>query len=311
MPASVNRPTRCELNTIAKAIQQSNGRHALRLIDMNARAAGRRKGFGTEFGGAVGLVIEETWEYALRPAYAALWVLHEARALLLRGLGEQNPKLRLFLSHAKRDGLPLAAALRFQIQALRFLEKFYDAEDLLAGKKLDEQLEAGVLDSMVLVLRTDIFDERPWCRWEVLKAEEHAKPMVIVEARTQLVHSASALPVSTAPWIRVPDGNVLRILAVALREAVRVAAGQRMVHALQEAKKLSKQGVVFLPRTPSILALVRSSRRMRQQGASNDALLLYPDPPLDTAAHEAALSVWQSYFGKGRLLTLREYLALP
>ena len=68
------------------------------------------------------LQVDKLGERAIRPAMLALRLLHECRILLAAMLGSaHDPKsghLRLFISHAKMDGLPLAHALKHQIEAL-------------------------------------------------------------------------------------------------------------------------------------------------------------------------------------------------
>lgn len=52
---------------------------------------------------------------------------------LVSSIGFNPAPLKLFIGHAKMDGLPLARALKYQIDELRWLPKFYDADDLPPG----------------------------------------------------------------------------------------------------------------------------------------------------------------------------------
>ena len=155
-------------------------------------------------------------EHAIRPAMLALRILHECRVLLATALpnanGHRPGYLRLLISHAKVDGLPLAHALKHQIEATRWLEKFYDVDDLPAGLNWQRELERGVGSSLIIMLRTEAYDGRHWCRQEVLWADEYATPAVLVDARTNLNHPAGILPFERLPTVRIPDGNLSRIL---------------------------------------------------------------------------------------------------
>lgn len=71
------------------------------------------------------------------------------------------------------------------------------------------------------MLRTEVYEGRYWCKQEVLWADEYATPAVLVEARTGLDHPAGGLPFDRVPSVRIPDGNLLRILFLALREGLR------------------------------------------------------------------------------------------
>jgi hypothetical protein len=98
----------------------------------------------------------------------ALRLLHEGRVLLAGALppapGCKAGYLRLFISHAKIDGLPLAHALKHQIEALGWLQDFYDVDDLPGGCDWQAELERGVGSSLIVMLRTEVYESRPWCR---------------------------------------------------------------------------------------------------------------------------------------------------
>jgi len=114
------------------------------------------------------LQVHDLGEHAIRPAMLSLRLLHECRILLAEALpkvpGFKAGHLRLFISHAKMDGLPLAQALKHQID-LKWLPKFYDAEDLPSGcdwqKKLEppvKEFDAATRDDRVID-RTAIWQE--------------------------------------------------------------------------------------------------------------------------------------------------------
>jgi hypothetical protein len=44
---------------------------------------------------------------------------------------------------------------------------------------------------------------------------------LLVDARTSLNHPAGTLPLDRVPSVRIPDGNLVRILFLALREGLR------------------------------------------------------------------------------------------
>ena len=200
-----------------------------------------------------------------------------------------NPatNLTLFISHAKADGLPLAQALLHQIADLG-LAHFYDAKDIPAGSFWPEELERGVGSSLIIILRTNIYDSRPWCQQEVKWADEYATPAVLVDARTSLTYGATTLPLDRVPSVRIPDGNLFRILFIALRESLRFMLF--VVHVTQmkvngdlplgcEVKAFSFQ--------PSMAALLRACNSLTMSAASQK-IIVYPDPPLRAGLYEAA-----------------------
>ncbi len=245
------------------------------------------------------------WEPAVRRDFVGLWLVAQAIRLVMNDLEEKDRKLRLFISHAKLDGVPLALAIRGQIAMLGALSDFYDVEDLDQTKDIELQLRDAVNQSTIIALRSDCYDERPWCRWEVERAEEYGCPVLVVDARTRLTHPASSLAYASSPGVRIPDGNTLRILAETLRLNLRTALARRRL-------KDAGAQVSFIPRTPSILSLMQACRRHKEGGLTESKPLhiVYPDPPLERGAWEAAKEIVANHSPCGRVGTVSEFLVL-
>jgi hypothetical protein len=256
--------------------------------------------------------IQAFGERAIRPAMLALLMLHECRLLLspaapLPTAGGQPPgHLRLFISHAKIDGLPLAQALRHQIKSIGWLSSFYDAEDLPAGCNWQHELERGVGSSLIIMLRTEVYDSRYWCQQEVRWADEYATPAVLVDARTGLNHPAGALPFDRVPMVRIPDGNLMRILFVALREGLRFLLFMRQVEEMKRTGELPNQVELrVFSFAPSMPALLRACRSLATATAPPEVprIILYPDEPLRAGVFEAAQALVAAYAPGARLVT--------
>ena len=289
----------------------SNGRHLMLVVAMDER---RGRAFTTkrpELEALQLLQVYDLGEYAIRPAMLALRMLHECRVLLATALpttnGHSPGYLKLFISHAKIDGLPLAHALKHQIESTGWLEDFYDVDDLPAGRNWQRELEQGVGSSLIIMLRTEAYDGRHWCRQEVLWADEYATPAVLVDARTNLNHPADILPFERVPTVRIPDGNLLRILFLALRE------GLRFLHFTRRIQEMKRSGTLPTPLElrvfsfpPSMSALLRACGSLSNstEPATTPRWILYPDPPLRSGLYEAAQGLVQTYAPNGtRLLT--------
>jgi hypothetical protein len=297
-------------------VDASDGQHALLAVAMDERIG---HAFIKKRAELESLQLLQTYglgEFAIRPAMLALRVLHECRVLLANALptiGGQKPGfLRLFISHAKMDGLPLAHALKHQIEALDWLEDFYDADDLPSGRNWQRELERGVGSSLIIMLRTEGYDGRHWCKQEVLWADEYATPAVLVEARTNLNHPAGILPFERVPTVRIPDGNLLRILFLALRE------GLRFVYFSRRVEEMKKNGTLPTPLDlrvfsfqPSMSALLRACHSLTEskEPSTTPRLILYPDPPLRAGLSEAAHALVAAYAPRGTLLATPNTLA--
>jgi hypothetical protein len=294
----------------------SNGRHAILAIAMDERTGRLYSGKRPSLASHQLLQVHDLGESAIRPAMLALRVLHECRVRLAEGLpkvpGQPSGHLRLFISHAKIDGLPLAFALKHQIDTVSWLKAFYDAADLPSGCDWQKELERGVGSSLIVMLRTEVYEGRYWCKQEVLWADEYATPAVLVEARTGLDHPAGALPFDRVPSVRIPDGNLLRILFLALREGLRFLLFMRRVKQMQDNGDLPATAELrVFSFAPSMSALLRACRVLTDSKApaTTPRLILYPDPPLRAGNYEAALALVQTYAPSGTRLVTPNTLA--
>lgn len=258
------------------------------------------------------LHVHELGEKAIRPATLALRIVHESRLVLARGLPISTPPehhtgyLRLFISHAKYDGLPLANALQFQIQRFNWLRSFYDAVDLPSGCDWERELEVSVGSSLIIMLRTEAYEHRYWCQQEVLWAEKYATPAVLVDARIGLQHPSGFLPFDRVPSVRIPDGNLMRIMFLALREGLRFLLFKRRVEQLKINGMLPNPvEMKVFSYTPGMSALLSACHSLNTcpEPPTTPRLILYPDPPLRAGLFEAANALVMTYAPGARLVT--------
>jgi hypothetical protein len=78
------------------------------------------------------------------------------------------PPLNVFLSHAKRDGIQIAEAIRDGVRRFGQLEAWYDANDLPIGASWSSPMkDAAQSDTAAMIVTvTDAYPTRPWCRRE-------------------------------------------------------------------------------------------------------------------------------------------------
>ena len=207
-----------------------------------------------------GPVQEETGpgeERAFAPVVTALRAMECARRVLSAGVAGAEDEvtggsLKLFISHAKTDGLAMARSLIGILRQLQEahggapgFEYFYDAEHIEPGSVWREVLEAKARESVLIALRTRAYESRYWCRREFLLAESTGMPILAVDLRSGQYHDSALLPFEVVPCVRVHDGNLIRVvlhaMAVHLR-ALRVQSGV-------------KAGVKVLPHRPSVYSL--------------------------------------------------------
>jgi hypothetical protein len=88
--------------------------------------------------------------------------------------------IKLFLSHAKKDGLETTTKFKNYIDSELKLDVFFDTVDIADGYNFEQQIEAGIKNSALVVFHTDEYSSREWCRIEVLIAKRNKCPIVVV-----------------------------------------------------------------------------------------------------------------------------------
>ena len=97
---------------------------------------------------------------------------------------KDTQKINVFISHSKRDydrlGEKTAIELRDYLRKESKIDSFFDVNDIADGARFDEQIEQGIEKSILLILFTNSYSSREWCRREVLWAKEKQIPATVV-----------------------------------------------------------------------------------------------------------------------------------
>src|SRR5262249_54464972 len=95
----------------------------------------------------------------------------------------RNQPMKIFLSHAHRDGRAFTEAVDQRLKALASqrsgIAPFLDSETLVVGDNYRSEFEATIRDGMFIAIHTDDYASRRWCRWEMLCAKRHHRPIVV------------------------------------------------------------------------------------------------------------------------------------
>ena len=221
-------------------------------------------------------------EPAFAPVVTTLRTMERARRVLVRrneGYESAGDGLKLFISHAKTDGVAMARSLIGLLRQLRDVagiqqsfSYFYDHEHIAPGSLWREVLETEAGQSVLIALRTEAYESRYWCRREFLLAERSGMPILVVDLRRNQYHDCSLLPFDVVPSVRVHDGNLIRVVLHAM------ATHLRALRVQSEAPR----GVKVLPHRPTVYSLECGS-----QEASGNHIIAYPGPKLSDAYMEA------------------------
>ncbi len=236
-------------------------------------------------------------ERGFAPVVTALQAMESARRALASesgGGGVADGTLKLFISHAKTDGLAMARSLIGVLRQLREaaggtggFEYFYDAEHIAPGSVWRRVLEAEAGRSVLIALRTEAYESRYWCRREFLLAESNAMPIVAVDLRGEQYYDSALLPFDVVPSVRVHDGNLIRVVLHAIGAHLR---------ALRVRSQASNATV--LPHRPTVYSLASPARA--------GGVIAYPGPRVPRAYRDALKPILNSGPSPARLKTFDE-----
>ena len=201
------------------------------------------------------------------------WEIFQTRLfdLLIRFIsGKGTDALSVFISHSKRDkgnkGELSAKAVREFLYSDTKLNSFFDVHDILDGYKFGDQIKNNVENSVLLILFTDSYSSREWCRIEALTAKEKQVPIVLVNMVEDKVDR-------TFPYIgNVPGisykGDWRPIINLLLRTTLDQCYEKKLLASLITDDKTEE----CLPYPPEAYNLSTIKK--------NTTKLLYPEPPL-------------------------------
>lgn len=189
---------------------------------------------------------------------------------------------RVFLSHSKHDdtGERVAKHVRAWLHGNSRLSSFLDVVDIAPGLSFAEVLAAEVERAAVLVVHSDSFSSRSWCKQEVLLAKEKSVPLVVASCLS--TGDERSFPylgnVPVVPLLAERPDRTRAVIGRLLDEVLRWSLWQCRTEPLRE----QAPGVLFIPRPPELLTFAQLKRQ--------DALpssVVYAGPRV--GVHEEAL----------------------
>ncbi|HEY7640866.1 MAG TPA: toll/interleukin-1 receptor domain-containing protein [Steroidobacteraceae bacterium] len=198
---------------------------------------------------------------------------------------DQPKKVTIFLSHAKQDGVD-AATLVEQFGRLKpssgvpGVGLFYDVAHTLTGANFDEQFLGAIKECVFLAIVTDAYHGRPWCQWELLRAKQWQRPIVVWD-RTDEGTARSFPYLGNVPVVRTPnldgasDDLVENLLIQVLVEAIRMQVWENDARRRMSAIAGSRYDkVAYFARPPELADIAYQCR------AREISVIVYPDPPI-------------------------------
>lgn len=215
-----------------------------------------------------------------------LRVTHYLARLLTHG-----GRTGIFLSHTKSGRVPgdtggraLATALKEFLQSRPLGTVFFDEVSIEAGEDFVDRIEGGLETCVVVILLTDRFSGRYWCRWEVLTSKRKRRPMLLVDALEsgEPINLPYAGNVRTVRWSRDKAGDLAMqetIVAGALLEIVRSEHNKMKARGLEPSLSAHAR-IEVLGSSPELATLPPPE--------GQPICVLHPDPPLPAFELELA-----------------------
>lgn len=206
--------------------------------------------------------------------------------------------LKVFLSHTTRNGRMIADELATRLDQVQALGAFLDSRSLIPGLNFHDGLEKAIRNSVFLAIYTDDYSERRWTRWEMLKAKQYRRPILVVhllktgESRTFPYAYNTPLRVVAWRWAtHAIEGEETSLSHSAQREIDHIllalmAETLRVVLFNTDVRRLTSSYPRYAKHFPRALELSDLASLAPEKDAlvaAGKTDVIYPDPPLDAA----------------------------
>jgi hypothetical protein len=227
---------------------------------------------------------EETFKMRYQLIYGRL--LHEfSRQLLKRNPSHKPedvapPPVKLFISHAKKDGETVAIDFRNYVRSETKLASFFDANDIPDGYKFSNEIaEALSKNAVLVVFQTDAYASREWCRREIILAKRFKAPIVVVNAIKEF-EKRSFPYLGNVPVMRWKNDFEIIVLK-ALYQILYQLFSELMVKKSIDLYLPGRNDIEYIASSPELFNYVDIIRKQKEKNLKK-LYIVYPDPPLGT-----------------------------
>ena len=179
----------------------------------------------------------------------------------------------LFISHAKEDGVETAKLLNDYIQGDTPLKSFFDANDISFGYDFTTEIEANIQNCVLLVIHSDKYSSREWCRKEIILAKKYNRPIIVVNVLNN-GEDRSFPYMANVKTIRAYNPiNKEKIIAETLKETLRFKYQELFINYLVQKFDLDVKRECILSYPPELFSLLFLND-------IDNKIIVYPEPPL-------------------------------
>lgn len=188
--------------------------------------------------------------------------------------------VKLFLSHAKKDGLETTIDFKHFIDSKLKLDVFFDTLDIADGYEFEQQIEINVKNSALVVFLTDEYSTREWCRIEVLIAKRNKCPIVVVHDIEK--GEKRAFPyLGNTPTITFKDKNeddFYEIINLTMYQVINNLFQKELLESFHDRFVLDGTEFIVITSPPELFNYIDIYKK--KNISSNRIIVLYPEPPL-------------------------------
>jgi hypothetical protein len=230
--------------------------------------------------------IQEEFEKGIKKIKSEL--LHDCARLLMnfqpvwmdkKGAKIPSP-VKLFLSHAKKDGEETTKKFKVFVESETKLDVFFDTVDIADGYEFEKQIEANIENAALVVFHTDEYSSREWCRIEVLVAKRYKCSIVVVHDIKDGEKRAFPYMGNTPTITLKQEGNssFIEILTLTLFQVVNNLYQRELLKSFEENFKDDNAEFVTITSPPELFNYIDLYKKKRTE--KKKLIVLYPEPPL-------------------------------
>ena len=188
--------------------------------------------------------------------------------------------VKLFLSHAKKDGEITTIKFKRFIEDNLKLDVFFDTVDIANGYDFAEQFKEEIKHSALVVFHTDEYSNREWCRREVLIAKKYKSPIVVVH--NIIEGEKRAFPyLGNMPTIVIAKDEILgfyKIVNLTLYQVLNNLYQSRLLDHYRNIHNPDVNEIKILTSPPELFNFL--DIKEYKNNLDKKLIMLYPDPPL-------------------------------
>ncbi len=215
-------------------------------------------------------------------------LLHDCARLLMNfqpvWMDEKGSKIpspvKLFLSHAKKDGEKTTKKFKLFIDSETKLDVFFDTVDIADGYEFEKQIETHIENAALVVFHTDEYSSREWCRIEVLIAKRNKCSIVVVHDIKE--GERRAFPyMGNTPTISLKEGKAAsftEILTLTLYQVVNNLYQRELLESFEKEFKSDLAEFVIITSPPELFNYIDLYKM--KVAEKKKLIVLYPEPPL-------------------------------